>query len=139
MKSQRKKATILLVDDDPRIVDVASKLVGSTFELVGCAYDGNAALEAAASLNPDVLVMDIEMPVMNGITVLKELQSLNYGIPVVLLTATDDPDYVSEAFRLGARGYVAKTRMSSDLVCAVQEVLAGGTFVSSTLPDPGSS
>jgi len=127
---------IFLADDHQAILDRASALLDAKFQLVGRAQNGRAALEGIGSLHPDVLVMDIGMPVLDGIQVMQQLHEKGSPIKVVFLTVQEDPDYVNAAFLLGARAYVAKPRMGSDLVRAVEEVIAGRTFVSPTLPVP---
>jgi DNA-binding NarL/FixJ family response regulator len=127
------KARIFLADDHQAILDRASDLLDGKFELVGQAQNGKAALEKIESIRPDILVVDIGMPVLDGIRVMQQLQKTQSPVKVIFLTVQQDSDYVSAAFRYGARAYVTKPRMSSDLVPAIEEVLAGRTFVSSTL------
>lgn len=131
------KPRVFLADDRSAILDRASKLLEGKFELVGRADNGKTALDGIASLNPDVLVVDIGMPVLDGIRVAEQLQEQRSPVKVVFLTVQDDPDYVSAAFRSGARAYVTKPRMGSDLVSAIEEVLAGRTFVSPSLSSHG--
>lgn len=127
------KARIFLADDHQRVLDRATQLLDGKFELVGQAKDGKAALEGVASMHPDVLVVDIGMPVLDGIRVMKQLHENRSSIKVVFLTVQEDSDYIDAAFRYGARAYVTKPRMSSDLVSAIEAVLDGRTFVSPSL------
>ena len=135
--SSNGKARILLADDHQAILDRACELLDGKFELVGMAQNGKDALEAIDAMQPDVLVLDIGMPALDGIRVMQQLQEKRSPTKVVFLTVQDDPDYVEAAFHYGARGYVTKPRMNSDLVSAVQEVLAGRTFVSPTVAFSG--
>ena len=85
-------------------------------------------------LKPDVLVLDISMPVMNGIETARSLKELGAKTRIVFLTVHDDPDYAREALEAGALGYVIKLRIASDLVAAINEVHAGRSFVSPLSP-----
>ena len=127
------KARIFLADDHQAILNRATELLNGQFELVGQAQNGKDALEGIESTRPDVLVVDIGMPLMDGIRVMQRLQEQGSPTKVVFLTVQEDPDYVTAAFHYGARAYVTKPRMSSDLVAAIEEVLAGRTFVSPSL------
>jgi DNA-binding NarL/FixJ family response regulator len=127
------KATVLLADDHQWILDEASKLLESSFEVVGYAQNGQAALDLVESKHPDVLVTDINMPELDGIRLVQQLRAINSQVRVVFLTVEEDPEYVSAAFRLGAHAYVVKRRMNCDLTRAVEEVLAGRRFVSPPL------
>jgi len=127
------RARIFLADDHQAILDRVTELLVGQFELVGQAHNGKDALEGIESVRPDVLVVDIGMPVMNGLQVIQRLKEQRSRVKVIFLTVQEDPEYVAAALQYGARGYVTKPRMSSDLVAAVEEVLAGGTFLSPTL------
>ncbi len=131
--SSNGKARIFLADDHQAILDRESELLNGEFELVGQAQNGKDALEGVASTHPDVLVVDIGMPVLDGIRVMQKLHEQHSPTKVVFLTVQEDPEYIEAAFHYGARAYVTKPRMSSDLVTAVEEVLAGRTFVSPSL------
>ena len=126
-------ARIFLADDHQAILDRATELLNGQFEVVGQARNGKDALEGIESARPDVVVVDIGMPVMNGLQVIQKLHEQRSPIKVIFLTVQEDPEYIAAAFQYGARGYVTKPRMSSDLVAAIEEVLAGGTFLSPTL------
>ena len=130
------KPRVFLADDHQAILNRASELLHAKFRVVGRAQDGKAALEGVASTHPDVLVVDIGMPVLDGIRVMQQLQENGSPVKVVFLTVQKDLDYVNAAFRYGARAYVAKPSMGSDLVRAVEDVLAGHTFVSPSLSVP---
>jgi len=127
------KARVFLADDHQMILDRAAALLDGKFELVGRAQNGRAALEGIALMHPDILVVDIGMPVLDGIGVIKHLHETRSSTKVVFLTVQEDPDYLDAVFRYGARAYVTKPRMSSDLVSAIEAVLEGRTFVSPSL------
>ena len=93
--------------------------------------DGRTFLEAASKLNPDLCLLDISMPIIDGIQAAAQLKASGSTAKVIMLTISEGEDFVSEAFKHGASGYVVKRRMATDLTLAVTEVLAGRTFVSS--------
>jgi DNA-binding NarL/FixJ family response regulator len=111
-----------------------TELVKMECNVVGTVTDGQQALETARDLKPDVLVLDISMPVMNGIEAAQQLKKDGHKARIVFLTVHDDPDFVTEALEAGALGYVIKARMVSDLVVAIKEAHAGRSFLSPSLP-----
>ena len=123
------KSTVLLADDHPAMLDKLSQLLFLDFKIVGIVRDGAAAVAAVARLHPDIVVMDISMPVMDGIQAMREIRKMGVNSKIVILSALDDPAYVTCAFESGGSGYVLKSRMNSDLVFALKEVLAGRTFL----------
>ncbi len=125
---------VLLADDHEAILDRVTDLLAGECDVIGTAIDGRQALEAAMELKPDVLVLDISMPVMNGIETADRLRQAGAKTRIVFLTVHDDPDYAREALEAGALGYVVKTRIVSDLLTAINEVHAGRSFVSPLSP-----
>jgi DNA-binding NarL/FixJ family response regulator len=111
--------------------DKVVHLLRRDFEVVEVVTNGEALLEAAARLKPDICVLDISMPILNGIETATHLKNSRSTAKVIFLTIHSDSDSVGAAFKSGAQGYVFKTRMAADLIVAVKEVLAGGTFLSS--------
>ncbi len=125
---------VLLADDHEAMLDRIAKLLGADCDVVGAVSDGRQALEAARELRPDVLVLDISMPVMNGIETADRLRQAGAKTRIILLTVHDDPDYAWEALDTGALGYVIKSRIASDLMAAIKEAHAGRSFVSPLSP-----
>jgi DNA-binding NarL/FixJ family response regulator len=123
-------ARVLVVDDNEAMLARVSALVGRECTVVGSANDGRAALAAAATLRPDVIVLDISMPVMSGLDVAKQLRRAGSTAAIVFLTVHDEQPFVEAAVAAGASGYVVKSRVVSDLLVAVREVRAGRSFVS---------
>jgi len=113
----------LLADDQQEILETASRMFDGEFDIVATAQDGEGAIEAAARLDPDLLVLDISMPVLSGIEAAAQLKESACRAKVVFLTVHDDPDYVEAAFSVGAVGYVLKRRLAVDLLPAIREVL----------------
>ena len=125
---------VLLADDHEAMLDRVARLLEAECNVVGTATDGQQALEAAQDLKPDVLVLDISMPVMNGIETAHRLKEAGAEARIVFLTVHDDPDFAKEALEAGALGYVIKSRIASDLMIAINEVCAGRSFVSPLSP-----
>src|SRR5678815_5703170 len=116
------KPTALVVDDHPEMRRRVSAWLGSRFDVIAVVLDGYEALDLARSLAPDLMVLDIMMPRLDGLQVAVRLQELGLPARVVVMTSHDDEDYVEEAFRGGARGFVHKTRLAADLVRALDHV-----------------
>lgn len=128
------RSRVLLVDDNLEFLDIAATLLESyNHEVVGKAEDGEKGLEAALRLQPDVVVLDVSMPCLNGFEVATRLRQHKHRAAVVLLTFHEDVDYVRAALTLGVLGYVIKRRMATDLPTAVEHALAGRTFISPPL------
>ncbi len=134
MRQELDRIRVLLADDHEAMLDRVARLVEAECNVVGTATDGQQALDAAQDLKPDVLVLDISMPVMNGIETAHRLKEDGAETSIVFLTVHDDPDFAREALEAGALGYVIKPRIASDLVAAIREAYAGRLFLSPTLP-----
>ncbi len=115
---------VLLADDHADFLAVAVRLLEAEFEVVRTFGDGESLLREAAGLRPDLIVLDVAMPGVNGIETARRLKAAG-GAAVVFLTVHADPDYVQEALAAGGLGYVVKCRLASDLIPALKEALAG--------------
>ena len=104
---------LLVVDDQDEVRCSVAKLLADTFRVVGMAEDGKQAIELAALLRPDVVVLDISMPVLNGIEAAEQLRGSRYPSKVVFLSMQDDPEFVEAAFAAGALGYVLKSSLGT--------------------------
>ena len=124
------RARILLADDHKEIRDRAVRLLEPEFEVVGAVADGNALVRASAQLKPDVCVVDISMPLLNGIEAAMRMRKNGSEARIVFLTVHQDSDFVRAALRTGALGYVIKSRMASDLCAAINDAISGHLFVS---------
>jgi DNA-binding NarL/FixJ family response regulator len=121
---------ILLAEDHAMVrAGVRSLLEGAGMEVVGEAGDGRQLLSLARELRPDVVVLDVAMPVMNGIESARELRSADPRVGIVVLSMHGDPQYIAESFRAGATGYVLKDSAFSELLSAVQDVAAGRVYM----------
>lgn len=124
------RARILLADDHSAMRDRVVHLLESEFEMLEPVSDGRALLEKVLELRPDVCLIDISMPILNGIEVAMQLRASGLMTKIIFLTIHGDWDFVQAALTTGASGYVVKARIASDLNLAVREVLAGRQFVS---------
>ena len=121
---------ILLADDKQDFLAVAAQLLEAEFDIAKTVGDGQAMIDQVSKLNPDVLVLDISMPVLNGIAAARRLREEGFAGSIVFLTVHGDAEYVRAALAAGALGYVIKSRLASDLLLALHEVLSGRQFIS---------
>jgi CheY-like chemotaxis protein len=122
---------VFLADDQAEMLQTVAQVLEGQFKVVGTAEDGARAFELAPTLSPDVLVLDISMPVMDGIEVALRLRTQGSTAKVVFLSVHEDTDFVEAAMSAGALGYVLKPCLATDLVPAIWKALEGNTFVSS--------
>jgi DNA-binding NarL/FixJ family response regulator len=124
---------VLLADDHQIVLDGLNSLLAGEFELVGAAKDGHELVSLARALQPDVIVADISMPLLNGIDALRKLREEGVTAKAVFLTMHPDVTYLSRAMDAGASAYVLKHAASDELVAAIRSALRGETFVSPQL------
>jgi len=120
---------LMLADDHTILVEAFRKLLEPYYDMVGTVSDGRALLEIAPQLNPDVVVVDIGMPLMNGLEAGLRLKQLLPNVKLVFLTMNDDPDLAVEAMRSGAAGYLLKSSAAEELLRAIQTALKGRVYV----------
>ena len=124
-----KRARIILADDHNLLVDTFKAFLEPHFEVVGTFADGHRLVQEAPALMPDVIVLDIGMPIMNGLIAGQRLKEILPRVKLIYLTMNQDPDVAAEAFRLGASGYLVKSSAASELVHAINEVLLARSYV----------
>ena len=124
---------VLLADDHPAVLNKVASLLESTCEIVGKVGDGKTLLEVSASLHPDILIIDISMPILSGIEAAQQLKRSGTAAKIIFLTVHEDPDFVQAALAAGGCGYVLKSRLATDLICAIRAALADLPFVSPSL------
>ena len=125
----RTRIRVLLADDHKIILNGLRSLLEPEFELVGKVEDGRALISAAEKLRPDVIVVDISMPLLNGIEAVRQIKKIDPQVKVVFLTMHPDVTYAIRAFEAGASGYVLKHSASSELLTAIHEAIKGRTYV----------
>ena len=139
---------VLLADDHRLLREAFAKLLEPDCDVVGTVADGRALLEAAPKLRPDVVVVDIAMPMLNGLDAARQLKRLMPAVKVIFLTVNEDPDLAAEAFRAGGSAFLLKHSAASELREAIANVVQGrsyvtplatGSMVGSLLHPPGSS
>ena len=123
--------TVLLADDNERVLLRVSQLLSGTYDVIEMVDDGSQAVRAIARLVPDIAVLDISMPGLDGIGVACQLRQMQCHTRIVFLTMHNDEDYISAAIASGADGYVLKRYMRTELIHAIEEARAGRCFVSS--------
>jgi DNA-binding NarL/FixJ family response regulator len=129
-KKEQGPIRILVADDHSALLESVVPILETHFTVVGTASDGKAVVEAEKELHPDVVVLDISMPVMSGIQAAKQIRKNGSKTIIVFLTVHQDTDILAMAKRVGGTGYVVKDHMGTDLVFAIQEALEGRDFVS---------
>jgi DNA-binding NarL/FixJ family response regulator len=126
-----KRARILLADPTVLILEGLRSVLDTDYELVGMVSDGRALVEAALRLRPDVIILDIGLPQLNGIDAAHHIKKAVPGTKMLFLTMHDSPTYLHNALTVGASGYVLKTACIRDLTAALQEVIKGRLYVTS--------
>jgi DNA-binding NarL/FixJ family response regulator len=117
---------VLIADDFPNILDCVANILSKDCDVVASVSDGLAAVDGAIMLQPDVIVLDISMPVLSGLEAAARLTAAGSPARIVLLTVHEDPDFLEAARSAGAHGYVIKRTMTTDLLPAIRTVLNGG-------------
>jgi DNA-binding NarL/FixJ family response regulator len=120
---------VLLADDHALLLGAFEKLLADEFDIVGQVSDGRAVVAAAETLNPDVVVLDISMPLLNGLEAGRQIKQKSRGVKLVFLTMNEDADLAAEAFRAGASAYVLKRSAASELMTAIREVVQGRSYI----------
>jgi len=127
------KIRILLADDHQIVLQRICELLSQDFDIVGTVNNGRDAVVATLRLNPDVLVIDISMPLLNGLQAAQQLRSAKQPTKIVFLTVHTDEDFVMAALSTGALGYVTKSDVGTDLIPAISDALAGRIYVSKSI------
>ena len=124
-----KGVRVLLADDHTLILGAIEKLLSEDCDVVGQVSDGRALVTAAEELKPDVIVLDISMPLLNGVEAARQIKQKLRNVKLVFLTMNEDADLAAEAFRAGASGYLLKRSATSELPLAIREVMLGRSYV----------
>ncbi len=127
---RRNLPRILIADDHTLVAEACKKLLESDYEIVATVGDGRSLVRAAAELRPQLIIVDVSMPLLNGLDAGQQIKDLIPSVKLVYLTMNHDADLAAEAFRRGASGYLLKTCAASELAIAVREVLRGKSYLS---------
>jgi DNA-binding NarL/FixJ family response regulator len=120
---------ILLADDHTMLLDAFRRLLEPEYEIVGTASNGRALVDLVPKTNPDVVILDISMPRLNGIEAAAQLRRKLPKVKIVFLTVNEDPDVAAEAIRSGASAFLLKSSAAAELISAIKLALAGKTYV----------
>ena len=120
---------ILMADDHQMLLDAFTVMLEQDFDIVGTVTDGRALLHEFARLDPDLVVIDVAMPLLNGLDAARQLKARHRSVKLIFLTMNPDPDLAGEALRLGASGYVLKSSAARELKQAIQEALSGRSYI----------
>jgi DNA-binding NarL/FixJ family response regulator len=120
---------VLLADDHALLLGAFEKLLAAECDIVGQVSDGRALIAAAEELKPDVIVLDIGMPLLNGLEAARQIKQKLRNVKLVFLTMNEDPDLAAEAFRAGASAYLLKRSAATELSMAIREVMLGRSYV----------
>jgi len=127
------KSRIVLADDHTLVLQACAKMLESEFEVAAIFRDGRALLKAAPALKPDAIVIDIGMPLLNGLDAGRQLKTLLPSTKLIFLTMHEDPGLAAEAIRAGASAFLLKTSAASELVKAIREALKGRVYITPTV------
>lgn len=128
-----KRARVLLADDHTLLTEALAKLLSLEVDVVGMVADGPALLKTAVELKPDVVVLDVSLPVLSGLDAGYRLKKLLPSVKLIYLTMNNDPDVVAEACRIGANAYVLKNSSVAELLQAIQAGLRGCIYLAPSL------
>ena len=120
---------VLLADDHALLLGAFEKLLAEDCDIVGQVSDGRALVAAADQLRPDIIVLDISMPLLNGLEAARQIKQNLRSVKLIFVTMNEDTDLAAEAFRAGASGYVLKQSATSELLTAIRQVMAGRSYV----------
>ena len=126
-----RRPRIILADDHTLVAEGLAQLLGTEFELAARVGNGRDAIRAVETLEPDVVLLDISMPVLNGIEAARQLLRRRPQLKILFLTMHADPDYLRTCLRLGVSGYILKSAAARELSAAIWRVLRGETYISS--------
>ncbi|HEY6084764.1 MAG TPA: response regulator transcription factor [Nitrospira sp.] len=132
LNSLPRRTSVVLADDNALLLERETQLLACEFDILGAAADGKSLVELVERLDPDVVVLDISMPNVDGLNAARRLRTDGARAKIVFLTVHDDPDFLREGLEVGGVGYVIKDKLVSDLPRAIHAAVAGRTFVSAS-------
>jgi len=130
---RRNVPKVLIADDHTLVAEACKKLLEADYEIVATVSDGRSLVRAVAETRPHLVLVDVAMPLLNGLDATQQIKELLPATRIIFLTMNQDADLAAEAFRRGASGYLLKTCAASELTVAVREVLRGKSYLSPTI------
>lgn len=127
---RRNLPRIIIADDHTLVAEACRKLLEPEYDVVATVSDGRALVRAVAEFRPHLIIVDVSMPLLNGLDAAQQARELQPGLRIVFLTMNHHPDLAAEAYRRGGSGYLVKTCAASELIIAVREVLRGKSYLS---------
>jgi DNA-binding NarL/FixJ family response regulator len=124
---------VLLADDHAIVVEGLRRILEPDFDVVGVAVNGRELLTAAEQLQPDVIVVDVSMPLLNGIEAVRQIRKTDTKVKVVFISMHPDLVYITEALQAGGSAYVLKSSAGNEIVVAVRDALRGRTYISPSI------
>jgi DNA-binding NarL/FixJ family response regulator len=124
---------VLIADDHVLVADALERLLTADFDVVAKVYDGRSLIRNAQSLRPDAILVDIGMPLLNGLNAAERIKRITPNAKIIYVTINRDPEVIAESLRRGADGYVLKTSAASELVTAIRCALRGDCYLSAAL------
>ena len=124
------KNRVVLADDDQHIIGCIRQVLVEEFEVLGAFADGSQAVDATLSMDPDAIILDTSMPVLDAIRAARQLKTANCRAKIIFLSMHEDPDFIAAAFSAGGCDYIVKHRLFTDLVPAIQKAVRGRSSVS---------
>src|SRR6266566_8063613 len=131
-----KRITVLVADDHAIVVEGLRRILEPDFEVVGVVADGRAMVKAARKLEPDLIVADVSMPLLNGIEAARQIRKTDSKVKIVFLSMHPDVVYVSEALQAGGSAYVLKSSAGFEILAAIRDVLQGRAYVTPSVDKP---
>jgi len=128
-----KRSTVLLADDHAIVVEGLCRVLGTNYDVVGVVGNGRALLTAAEQLQPDVIVADVSMPLLNGIEAVRQIRKADQKVKIVFLSMHPDIVYVTEALQAGGSAYVVKNSAGIEILTAIRHALQGKTYISPSI------
>jgi DNA-binding NarL/FixJ family response regulator len=127
---EKYRSRIVIADDHTLIAEACKQLLETEFEVVAIVNNGQALIDSVCRMNPDVALVDISMPLLNGLDACEHIRNITRTVKIIVLTMNKDPAIAAEAFRRGASGFLPKTATAAELPIAIRTVLKGKPYVS---------
>lgn len=128
------RSRLLIADGHKLVAEACQSLLEPEFDVVSIVNDGRALLDAAAELKPDVIIVDIGLPLLNGLDAGEQAKRCHHSVKLIFLTTDTDAEMAAEAFRRGASAYIPKQATASEFITAVREVVRGTSYLSTLIP-----